>query len=177
MFAAYSVMRQLHELLWYLVEALALPATRPLHPELETARDGTEALARDVLGAPRRCEALDLDAHRQRVNALLRNVSALVRAASAGARLDRRGADLIGADLRAVDLRGADLRGALLVGADLRGADLALADLTGADLRGADLSGAGLQDALFVVQSQVESARGDRLTVLPRQLRRPAHWG
>ena len=37
MFAVLPVMRQLHELLWYLTEALALPAARPVHDELREA--------------------------------------------------------------------------------------------------------------------------------------------
>jgi uncharacterized protein YjbI with pentapeptide repeats len=172
-FAAFAIVRQLHELLWYLAEALALAATRPLHPELRAALDATDGLAG---GDATALEALDVAAHRQTVNALLLRASALARAASAGPALDRRGADLIGVDLRALDLRGAVLRGAHLLAADLRGADLGLADLTGADLRDADLSGADLRDALFLVQSQVDSARGDRRTRLPSSLRRPAHW-
>jgi uncharacterized protein YjbI with pentapeptide repeats len=173
MFAAFWVVRRLHELLSYLAEALGLPATRPLHPELRATRDETDSLAR---GGAEALGALDVAAHRERVNALLRSASALARASSTGPALDRRGADLIGADLRAVDLRGSDLRGAHLIGADLRGADLALADLTGADLRGADLAGADLGEALFVVESQLASARGDRWTELPPGLGRPAHW-
>ena len=173
MFAAFFVMRQLHELLRYLTEALALPATRPLQAGLRAAGAETDDLARsgaEALGA------LDPAGHRLRVNDLLRKASALAREHSAGPALDRRGADLIGADLRAVDLRGSDLRGAKLIGADLRGASLALADLTGADLRGADLAGADLGSALFLLQSQLESARGDLETVLPSALTRPAHW-
>ncbi len=34
MFDVFPVVRQLHELLWYLTEALELPAARPIHPEL-----------------------------------------------------------------------------------------------------------------------------------------------
>ena len=170
---SFAIVRQLHELLWYLAEALDLPATRPLHPELRAARDQTESLAGGNAAA---LAALDVAAHRQAVNALLRRASGLARAASPGPALDHRGADLIGADLRAVDLRGADLRGAHLIAADLRGADLALADLTGADLRDADLAGADLRDALFVVQTQVDSTRGDRRARLPPSLRRPTHW-
>ena len=174
MFATFSVVRLLHELLWYLDEALELPAALPLHRQLRDARDETDALAGRGVGGP---GAPDVADHRQKVNALLRQASALARASSSGPSLDRRGADLIGADLRAVDLRGADLRGAALVGADLRGVDLALADLTGADLRGADLAGADLGDALFVTQAQLESARGDRRTGLPTGRDRPSHWG
>jgi hypothetical protein len=173
-FAVFSVVCRLHELLWYLAEALELAATRPLHPALRTARDETEGLA---CGDAAALEAIDVAAWRQQVNALLRGASTLARASATGPALDRRGADLIGADLRAVDLRGSDLRGTRLIGADLRGADLALADLTGADLRGADLSGADLRNALFLVQSQADSADGNRRTGLPASLRRPAHWG
>jgi Pentapeptide repeats (8 copies) len=173
MFATFSVVRLLHELLWYLEEALGLPATRPLHPDLREARDRTDALAGGGIGG---AGAVDVTNHRRKVNAILRQASALARAASPGPMLDRRGADLIGSDLRSVDLRGADLRGAHLIGADLRGVDLALADLTGADLRGAEIAGAELGGALFVVQSQLESARGDRRTGLPHSLSRPSHW-
>jgi len=170
MFAAFTVMRQLHELLWYLSEALALPAAGPLHDELRSAFDDTERLTD---GSTDALMALDVAAHRDAVNALLSKASALVRG-TGGA--DRRGTDLVGADLRTADLRGANLRGAYLIGADLRRTALGRADLTGADLRGADLRGADLRGALFLTQSQVDSTRGDAATKLPATLDRPAHW-
>ena len=37
MFAVFSIMRDLHELLWYLTEALTLQPARPLHGELSLA--------------------------------------------------------------------------------------------------------------------------------------------
>ena len=58
----------------------------------------------------------------------------------------------------------------------LRGQDLGSADLLGADLRDADLRGARLTDALFLAQTQVNSARGDEATELPAGLTRPSHW-
>ena len=42
MFDVFPVMRQLHELLWYLTEALTLPAARPVHADLRRALDETE---------------------------------------------------------------------------------------------------------------------------------------
>ena len=113
--------------------------------------------------------------HRQHVNALLLATSDLVRAAVPH-RLDYRGADLIGADLAGADLQGASLRGAYLIGADLRGADLRTADLIGAALRGADICGADLTGAIFVIQSQLEAAKGDAGTRVPALLTHPAHW-
>ncbi|MEO3885383.1 pentapeptide repeat-containing protein [Nonomuraea sp. B5E05] len=171
MYSVFPVMRQLHELLWYLAEALALDAARPVHAELAEALAATERL---TLRSAGELEKVDVEAERVRVNTLLLRVSELVRAGRAGR--DHRGADLIGARLSGADLRAASLRGAYLIGADLRGADLRQADLIGADLRGADLSGADLDGALFLTQPQLDSAKGDRATRLPAALTRPAHW-
>ena len=170
MLAVFGVMRQLHELLWYLSEALTLPVAAPVHGELRRAFDETGRLTG---GTPEELVALDVSGHRDTVNVLLSKASALVRG-TGGA--DRRGTDLIGADLRAADLRAANLRGAYLIGADLRRTDLGLADLTGADLRGADVRGADLRRALFLTQSQLDAATGDTATKLPPALTRPAHW-
>lgn len=45
MFDVFPVVRQLHELLWYLTEALTLPAARPVHADLRGALADTERLA------------------------------------------------------------------------------------------------------------------------------------
>jgi uncharacterized protein YjbI with pentapeptide repeats len=175
MFDVFAVVRQLHELLWYLTEALAMPAARPLHGEVRAARQETERLAG---GGPGALAALDVNAHRRGVNALLLRASELARA-GAGAHsqaADHRGADLTGKDLRGAGLAAASLRGASLIGADLSGADLRGADFTGADLRGAELSGADLTGSIFLIQAQLDSAKGDSGTKLPPSLMRPAHW-
>jgi Pentapeptide repeats (8 copies) len=173
MFAALPVLRQLHELLWYLADALGRPAAAALHEEITAAATRIDALTRVT---PAELPGLDPAAERAEVNGLLLRTSAAVRAGAPGRARDHRGADLAGARLRGGDLRGADLRGACLIGADLRGADLRLADLIGADLRGADLRGADLGGALFLTASQVGAARGDARTRIPAALDRPGHW-
>ncbi|MET8942724.1 pentapeptide repeat-containing protein [Streptomyces sp. NPDC004542] len=178
-FEVFPVVRQLHELLRYLTEALALPAARPVHAELREALERTERLTRQT---PGELVALDVAAHRQEVNVLLLRTSDLVRAgfgggsAKGGRKKDRRGADLVGARLKGADLRGASLRGACLIAADLTGADLRGADLIGADLRDADLTDADLTGAFFLTQPQLEAARGSAGTRLPESVTHPAHW-
>jgi uncharacterized protein YjbI with pentapeptide repeats len=172
MFDVFTVMRQLHELLWYLAQALTLQRPGPLHDALSQAQQTTRRLSD---GPPDVLLVLDVGAHRNEVNALLLQTSEAARA-DLPHRKDYRGANLIGARLKGADLRGASLRGALLIGVDLRSANLRLADLTGADCRDADLRGANLRDALFVTQSQLDAARGDAATTLPTALSRPAHW-
>ncbi|WP_426445851.1 pentapeptide repeat-containing protein [Paenibacillus sp. S-38] len=183
MFEVFPLMRQLHELLWYLAEALTLEAARPIRDELGQAYQETERLTHldsDSL------LALNISAHRAEVNVLLLQTSELVRR-DASRRLKGtdskekqrnpgRGADLIGAKLKGANLRCANLRGAYLIAADLRGADLRAADLIGADFRDADLRGADLTGSLFLTQFQVNAAKGDAQTKLPPKLTRPPHW-
>jgi len=173
MFAVFPVMRNLHELLWYLAEALDLEPARPIHTDLARVYEDVDALTRLTPGA---LVAVDVDAVRTGANALLARASELTRAATGTRGPDRRGADLVGAKLAGADLRGAVLRGAYLIGANLRDADLRGADLIGADLRGADLRGATLDGALFVTQAQLNAATGDASTGLPAHLTRPSHW-
>ena len=149
LFAVFGVVRQLHELLWYLEEARELAAGTPLRAQLEAARDRVDALAG---GDHQAILAVDPGAERDLVRPLLLQAVEL----SGVRRADYRGADLIGADLR-----GADLRGAIMIGADLRGAQLA----------GADLS-----TAVYLTQNQVGAAQGDPATRIPARLERPAHW-
>jgi uncharacterized protein YjbI with pentapeptide repeats len=169
-FAALPVMRQLHEVLWYLAEALELPAAGGLHAELRDAQARAEALIR---GSADELAALDVGGFRAGVGELLGRVSELVRGPG---RPDRRGADLMGRDLRRADLAGASLRGAYLIGADLRGMDLGTADLLGADLRAADVRGADLSRCLFLTSPQATAARGDMSTRLPVAVSAPRHW-
>ncbi|MFB9446543.1 pentapeptide repeat-containing protein [Dactylosporangium vinaceum] len=197
MFEVFAAVRILHELLWYLTEARALPRTAALHAALDDALAATRAL-RDT---PDTLTPGGAERHRAHVAALLRDASRLARTPGPGSRgapasaADGRTRDgrprrqrgrgavheapgraLIGAALRGADLRDADLRGALLIGADLRGADLRNADVIGADLRGANLAGADLRGTLFLIQSQLDAATGDASTRLPAALHRPAHW-
>jgi uncharacterized protein YjbI with pentapeptide repeats len=155
MFAALPVVRQLHELMWLLTEALKLDEAARVRPELRDALAETDRLAG---GDVAELTGLDLDAYRRKVNPLLQRASEMARAGVGGRRADHRGANLIGRRMRGADLRGASLRGALLIGADLRDADLRRADFTGADLRGADLRGADLTAALFLTKAQLRAA-------------------
>jgi uncharacterized protein YjbI with pentapeptide repeats len=176
-FDVFTVMRQLHELAWYLTEALALAAARPVYADLRAALDGVEALTGEPADA---LLAADVAGRREAIGVVLAEASELACATVEGGprrrERDRRGADLAGADLHGQDLRGTNLRGALLIGADLRRADLRGGDLAGADLRGANLAGADLRGTLFVTVSQLEAANGDQATLLSPQLARPSHW-
>jgi uncharacterized protein YjbI with pentapeptide repeats len=173
MFEVFPVMREIHQLLWYLSEAVTIRAAKPIHADLRRLLDETAQLA-DLPAAD--LLQLDVTAHWQKVNALLLKTSELAREGVRRKKKEHRGADFVGADLRKADLRGASLRGAYLIGADLREADLRKADVIGADLRTADLRGTDLTGAIFLIQSQLDAANGDAKTKFSAHLTRPIHW-
>ena len=162
MYAVLPVMRQLHEMLTHLRDAVRLGPDATTAEALEAARSEIGAV---TAGSPDELLAVDLVGLRGRVGGLLRTASATARqerrrrhGIPRPPRRIRAGADLVGADLRGRDLRASDLRGALLIAADLRGADLPWADLLGADLRDADLRGTRLDGALFLTRPQLAAA-------------------
>lgn len=184
MFAVFKVVRQLHEMLWYLVEA----QQRTFDPDLAMA---AESLSRRIAGIAQgdATAILDTDVEtlHMEVRVLLMEVSEELRASygaedtqthDVGAHRngEHSGADLMGADLANQRLCGSNFRSAYLIGANLRNSDLTTADLLGADLRGAQLHGADLSKALYLTQPQVNAAEGNPATLLPHRLTRPDHW-
>ncbi|MFD1863830.1 pentapeptide repeat-containing protein [Planococcus chinensis] len=175
MFRVFPLMTQLHEILWYLAEAIESGPPEPLAGKLVQLEEETERLT--SLG-PEGILGVDIEAHRQEVSALLMETSGVVRKRfkKSKKKLDRRNADLMGAELKGSDFSGVDFRGAYFIAANLRKANFTSADLLGADFRDADISGADLSMSLFLTQSQANAAIGDCITKLPAQLDRPAHW-
>ncbi|WP_420368623.1 pentapeptide repeat-containing protein [Curtobacterium sp. L1-20] len=178
MFAAFPIVRRLHDLLRYLDEAVALVQGVDRADE-QRWLDAFERVRLLSDGTPEELAALDVDAEYDRGRPLLVEASEAIRADAPVGAPDRRlvpGADLVGADLRGADLRGRTLRGSLAIAADLRGAVLDRCDMLGVDLRDADLRGADLRGAVYLTQMQVNAARGDDGTLLPVGFQRPGHW-
>lgn len=181
MFEVFLIMRQLHEMLWYITEAFTLQADNNMKDKLSLKINEIEDLTHlneDSL------LKLDVTILREGVNPLLLQTSEFLRKkvnnnklnSLKGKKVFGGGLDLIGVDLRKKSLRGANLRGAYLIAADLRGVDLSFADLIGADLRDTDLRGADLSNSIFLTQSQINAAKGDVNTKLPKSLTMPKYW-
>ncbi|MBL4930397.1 pentapeptide repeat-containing protein [Clostridium paridis] len=181
MYECFLIMRQIHEMLWYLTEASSKDISISLKLELKSMLVKTEEL---TLLKPDALLKLDLIMYRVDVNNLLKKVSELVRnkfysvkkIPLKGKKIFGGGLDLIGKDLRKKDLRGENLSGAFLIAANLRGVDLSGADLIGADLRDTDFSDADLSKSIFLTQGQINAAKGNSSTRLPKSLNKPSHW-
>lgn len=84
--------------------------------------------------------------------------------------------NLIGQDLKKLNLQGEDLSGSFLIAADLRNCNLSGTDFIGADFRDTDLRGTDLSKSIYITQIQINSAKGDLNTKLPKSLIRPQSW-
>ncbi|MGG0717202.1 pentapeptide repeat-containing protein [Robertmurraya massiliosenegalensis] len=171
MFAVFPLIQQLHEMLWYLDRALCLKEVESLYSELQNMYDETVELTRK---SPEEIFQLDMQLHRSKVNQLLVEVSEIYR--KQGRKKEKKSLDYIGANLSGRDFKGSSFRGTLMIAANLSHADLRKADFIGTDLRDADLSHANLAGALFLTQSQINSAKGNVHTKIPEFLEWPKHW-
>lgn len=179
----FLIMRQLHEMLWYLKEASVLNISDTIKSKINLRIEETEKITNM---SSEQIVDLDIISHREKVNSLLlqasESVMGKVKSFIKTSTLKNmkklsKNIDLIGADLRKTNLIGADLRGRFLIAANLRNTDLSGANLIGADLRDCDIRGANLENSIFLTQLQVNTAKGDSSTKLPVSLIRPKYWG
>lgn len=181
MFQVLPVMQQLHEMMFYLTQAIERYDMGELKLALRKSR---QAIGRLSLESPENLLKADLPHYRRCINDLLVQVSDEVRLESGryNKKMNRKkgpdyqGTDLIGAKFHGRDMRGSLFRSAYLIAADLSCTDLRNSDFIGADLRNADISGADLSSSLYLTQMQLNSAQGNAYTKLPAMLSRPAHW-
>lgn len=203
-FEVFLMIKILHEMLWYLAEAYERQKDSGIRAEIRYMLDETERLTNlgtdEILKYDLLMHRMAVNALLKKTSeAVRKEVKGASKAKAAGKpaegaavlggitsrgsgktlkgrKLPGGGLDFIGADLRNKDLTGENLSGALLIAADLRGADFTGTDLIGADLRDADLRGADLTKSIYLTQAQINAAKGDASTKLPRVIVHPGHW-
>lgn len=76
MFDVFLVMRQLHEITWYLTESLSLTQTAPIKEDIREAIYETQQITQST---PHVLMEFNLSGHRAKINVLLKQASKLVR--------------------------------------------------------------------------------------------------
>lgn len=181
MFNVFLIMRQLHEMLWYLTQSLAMTENNDIKEKIKIVIEETISITEM---APKEILKINLETHRDKVNNLLRKASKerqeklfhLRKINEKNKRSLGSGCNFIGVDLTKTNLIGANFAGALLIAANFKNTDLSGANFIGADLRDADFSGADLGNSIFLTQQQINSAKGNADTILPRELVKPSYW-
>ena len=177
----FLVMYQFHEMMWYLIQARTVSVAQPIKSKIVACLEETKRLTH--LSAQEIVD-FEIEVHRDKVNTILKQVVALVQEEVKPLREEAlkqkkvltAGASLLGHNLTKTNLIGEDLGGTLLIMANLKGADLTGTNLIGVDMRNANLEDADLSNALFLTQAQINTARGNARTRLPKPLIKPQYW-
>ncbi|MDU4752916.1 MAG: pentapeptide repeat-containing protein, partial [Clostridium butyricum] len=181
MFDTFLIIKQIHEMLWYLVQSYTLEKNNKISSQIESLIDDTIKVS---LWDVDKLLNLDLESYRDKVNVYLKATSETIRKkfklssskSLSTSKKQIQGKNFLGKDLTKYNLCGADFRGALLIASNLSYSDLSGADFIGADLRDTNLSSSDLSRSIFLTQAQINSAKGDLKTKLPPMIVRPSYW-
>ncbi|MEA5010685.1 MAG: pentapeptide repeat-containing protein [Angelakisella sp.] len=165
-------LRCLHLMWWYLEEVSCLLPAQSLWHQAEDLLQKTKEMTQSDVDTLLK---LDITEHQMEVNKILHNCWESVQSLC-----EKRGAkkrwDYVEKCLKGKNLCGHDFAMSLLIAADFSECSFYGANLLGADLRDCNLKGSDLSECVFLIQPQINAARGDKNTLLPARLKRPGHW-
>lgn len=168
-FQVFLIVFQLHQMEWYLLESLSLISEDDLIMDIRRLLSENEQMTSQST-----CEILklDIDAYRVKVNHVLKKLceSIVIYSHNETAK------DFFGKHFKKECLRGKDFSMSLMIAADLEGCDLFRANFLGADMRDANIKNADLSECVFLTQRQINAAKGNIHTKLPRHLSYPSSW-
>ena len=172
LFETFIKVFRLFQVRYYLTEAMTLSFAESLWEDIAIRIKEINELCRLTPGEI--CRS-DVESYRDRANILLKNVCACVEK-QFPERDKRIPAELFGRSFRSRNMSGQNLSMKLLIASDFTGCCFAGANFLGADTRDADFSSADLSECVFLTQAQVNSAKGNRKTLLPQHLANPVTW-
>lgn len=169
-FDVFRILFQLHQYLWYLLEAMKIVQDESTIREIERLIDENRRIT--VL-EPRRLIDHDLNTFKTSVDRILKEVS--FKNKPEGYQ-ESKNKNHLGKNFKGANLENGDFTMSLMIGANLKGCKLDGANFLGADLRDADVRSTDLSACVFLTQMQVNAMRGDQATRLPEHLTHPSSW-
>ena len=170
-FDTFMIVFQLHQMLWYLVEAFELTSDNKLKTTIDELIQENEQIA-ELL--PENYLKTDLSAYRLKVNTVLKQISSTTSISTSASRHSDR--MYLGKNFKKANLDGKDFSMSLMIAADFAGCSLKKTNFLGADIRDANVRDTDLSESIFLTQMQINSAIGNKNTRLPDNLSRPAAW-
>ena len=171
-FDVFIIIFQLYQIRYFLEESKTIIPARELWSDIEKLINENEAIcnsnSQNILDT-------DIDSYRNKVNIILKQVCASVM--NCFKNIDNNGLhDYMGKNFKKRDMSGLDLSMKLLIAANFDSCTFDGTVFLGADIRDANFSYADLSEAVFLTQGQVNSAKGNRNTKLPKNLNYPVTW-
>lgn len=173
MFKVFLIVYQLQQMKWYLAEASTLIPAEELRMDIEELILENEKMTGK---GPKEIMRLNVEAYRIRVNQVLKKAGELVRLSYNCVPAKLSNVDCMGRNFKRADLSGQDYSMTLMIAANLEGCKLEGTNFLGADLRDTNIRNTDLSQSIFLTQGQLNAAKGNRSTKLPKTLVYPALW-
>ena len=170
LFQTFTVVFQLHQMAWYLLEAREISSDQKQQTEIMALIVENEQLTAKAADAMLNT---DVAAYREKVNRILKQISHQVAVMPANKKMTK---NFLGKNLSGKNFDGSDFSMVLMIAANLEEASLRGTNFLGADLRDANIKNTDLSKSLFLTQMQINAASGNEKTILPKNLVRPSHW-
>ena len=168
-FQVFQIVFQLHQMEWYLLEALSLTPDEHLKTDIESLISENERM---TSLPPDEILHLNIEDYRSDVNRILKQLSGMITVSS-----DKKNRkDYFGHNFKHADLDRKDFSMALLIAANFEGCSLHGANFLGADMRDANIKNTDLSSSVFLTQMQINSAKGNANTKLPYRISQPISW-
>lgn len=169
-FDVFFLVFQLHQMLWYLVEAVSLSSDEQLKSKIDALILENQQMTNQ---SPDEILQLDIEKYRLQVNETLQQVSGMIAIESSDG---RQSDDFIGIEFKKENLDGRDFSMSLMIAANLEGCSLQGTNFLGADMRDTNIKNTDLSGGAFLTQMQINSAKGNAKTKIPPNLSRPNAW-
>lgn len=170
-FALFLIVFQLHQMLWYLMDARVYTKDNELLVTIDTLVIEYEKLLErpieDIL-------QFNVEEYRNKVNHVLRHIIKEVVCINSSKQANY--INYLGKNFKGANLDRQDFSMSLLIAANMEGCSLTHASFLGADLRDANVCNANLSESIFLTQMQVNAAKGNLNTKIPCHLTRPFNW-
>jgi hypothetical protein len=169
-YEVFMIVFQLHQMLWYIVEAYSLTFDESLKSTIDALISENEHMTQQ---SPDYILHLDINKYRLKVNEVLKQVTNAISVEDSG---KIRNTNYLGKNFRRENLDGRDFSMCLMIAANLEGCSLKRANFLGADLRDANVKNTDLSASVFLTQMQINAAKGNLNTKIPNNLSRPSTW-
>lgn len=170
-FDVFVIIFQLYQIRYFLEESRIVIPAKELWSDIENLIDENEILCNSTKQS---ILDIDIDSYRNKVNILLKQVCASI--ITSFKHNNKKLTEFSGRSFKKRDMSGLDLSMKLLIATNF---DSCIFDGTiflGADTRDTNFSNADLRESVFLTQGQINSAKGNRSTKLPKHLDYPVTW-
>lgn len=171
-FDVFIIVAHLFQMRYFLVEALTLNISEKMKKEIRSLIIENEIICNYY---PNELLSFDLKKYKNKINISLEQIIQLLKK-DRHYQNKRCPTDFLAKNFKGKDMRRLDLSMKLLIAANFDGCVFEGTFFLGADTRDANFSNANLKEAIFLTQGQINLAKGNRHTKLPKHLDYPRTW-